>query len=484
MLVGLGVVAVASVLGATAGSARIVVFAVVLVVCGLALANARPVVWIALAITVTWTSRLLTTAGLAPRFLDFLDFPLVVAAVCSAGFAYLSGTDRLPADSGRIGRRLLLVAFVMTVSWAFNDWAEPQRLPAGLVLTLQPFLLLVAVVVAPLSRREQRLLVALAVAVLTVQLPFSLLAIAGGASGDAVKGTLLGTGAGHHVSAAGLALAFFLLLGLRVRRSILIPFGAAALFVMSVGDAKQVLFALPLALLVLGFTQRRVVSGRSALAGGVAGVVMAGGALFALLTYQSSEYAFDFIDRSVTDRTGKVAVVSVLWEDLLESPQTLVFGLGPGESVSRFSFLTTPELTKAGSPVALLGLHPSRGAERYAAVAAEGPYVGGNTSFASAQSSAMGIVGDYGLAGAAAFLAMLAAVIGALRRCADRGLRAAALASWTLLAPLAVVFDWLEQPPFTLAVLLVTGLALRPARPDPDTLPAVHAPPVPTEGTR
>jgi len=26
---------------------------------------------------------------------------------------------------------------------------------------------------------------------------------------------------------------------------------------------------------------------------------------------------------------------------------------------------------------------------------------------------------------------------------------------------LAVVFDWLEQPPFTLAVMIITGLALR-----------------------
>ncbi|MGH2885890.1 MAG: hypothetical protein ACRDPA_24885, partial [Solirubrobacteraceae bacterium] len=53
------------------------------------------------------------------------------------------------------------------------------------------------------------------------------------------------------------------------------------------------------------------------------------------------------------------------------------------------------------------------------------------------------------------------AVIGALLRAEDRRLRSSALASWALLLPLAVVFDWLEQPPFTLAVMLITGLALR-----------------------
>ena len=39
-------------------------------------------------------------------------------------------------------------------------------------------------------------------------------------------------------------------------------------------------------------------------------------------------------------------------------------------------------------------------------------------------------------------------------------LASAALAGWAMVLPLAAVFDWLEQPPFTLILATVTGLAL------------------------
>jgi hypothetical protein len=189
-------------------------------------------------------------------------------------------------------------------------------------------------------------------------------------------------------------------------------------------------------------------------------VLMAGVAVYGLATYAASGTAVDFIDRSTTNDTGKLAAANALWVDLQASPDDLLLGLGPGESVSRFAFLTTPGLFKEGSPVALLGLSESRGAAKYDAIAFSGPFTG-KSSFTSAQSSAMGILGDYGLLGSLAFAALVLAVLAALRHASDRPLRSAASAAWALLLPLAVVFDWLEQPPFTLAVFLITGLVLR-----------------------
>lgn len=451
---------VAAVLGVNATSNTTLVFATVVLISALPLINSRPVTWIALAVALPWTSRLLTTIGGAPRFLDFMDFPLVLVAFLFAGVRYLDSDRRLTPAQRKIGRRVLIVAVVIALSWAFNDLAEPQRLVAAWVLALEPFLLLMAIVVAPMTVRERRMLLVLTTTLLCGQLAFSLMEILSGARSDAVKGTLLSAGAGHHVSAGGLALGFFILAKQRVPKLLTAAYGALALFVMVVSDAKQVLFVLPLALLVLGMSGWKRGRGASMVGGLLAGVVMAGTAVYALLTYQASTTAFHFIDRAAANDTGKFAVAQALWTDVSSSAAGLVFGLGPGETVSRFAFLTTPGMFKTGSPVALLGLHESRGAKHYDAIAFSGPFTG-KSSFTSAQSSALGILGDYGLAGVLAVGALILVVIGALRRAEDRRLRSSALASWTLLLPLAVVFDWLEQPPFTLAVVVITGLALR-----------------------
>ena len=237
-------------------------------------------------------------------------------------------------------------------------------------------------------------------------------------------------------------------------------FGIGALVVMVVADAKQVLFLVPLALVVLALSiqQRRGLG--STVKDVLAGLVMASIAGFAIFSYSASQVAFEFIDNSVSNDTGKLAVAPAIASDIGQSPATLVFGMGPGESVSRFSFLTTPRLYKSGSPAVVLGLHDSRGADRYTAISQQGPFTG-DSSFTSPQSSVLDILGDYGLAGTLGFPVLIAVVIGGLRRAPDRRLAAAALASWTLLLPLAFLFDWLEQPPFTLAVMALSGLCLR-----------------------
>ncbi len=453
--------AVVAVLGGSSVEYTTVVFAAVMLVAALPLLNGRPVIWIALAITVPWTSRLLTTTGAAPRILDFLDFPLVLIAFLFAGVRFLDSGRRLTPPVRRICRYVLLATVIIALAWAFNNFDEPQRLIAGWVLALEPFLLLVAVVLAPMTVTERRRLLGLIVVLLCGQLVFSLAQIVlSGAVADEVKGTLLEAGAGHHVSAGGLAVGFFLLARQRVPKLLIGVVGALTLLVTVVADAKQVLFALPLALVVLAMSGWKRRTARSAVGGLVGGAVMAGASVFALLSYQATSAAFDFLDRASTNDTGKFAVLNALWTDIAASPHTFLFGFGPGETVSRFAFLTTPALFKEGSPVALLGLQPSTYAQTYDKIAFSGPFTG-ESSFTSAQSSALGILGDYGIAGLLTFAALILAVLIALLRCEDRRLRASALAAWTLLLPLALVFDWLEQPPFTLAVMLLTGLALR-----------------------
>jgi hypothetical protein len=452
--------AVVALLGTIATSSTTLVFAVVMLIAVLPLVNSRPVVWIALAFTITWTSRLLTVWGPLPRVVDFMDFPLVLVAFLFAGVRYLDSDRRLDKAQRRICRCVLLVSVVIALSWAFHNHDEPQRLVAGWVLALEPFLLLLAVLLAPMTDRERRMLLRLTLVLLCGQVLFSAAEFAAGGIDDDLKGTLLEAGAGHHVSAGGVAVGFFLLAKTGRSRLVVAGFGVVALADNILADAKQVLFVVPLALLVLGVTSVHRRSATSLVGGLIAGVLMAGVAVYGLATYAASGTAVDFIDRSTTNDTGKLAAANALWVDLQASPDDLLLGLGPGESVSRFAFLTTPGLFKEGSPVALLGLSESRGAAKYDAIAFSGPFTG-KSSFTSAQSSAMGILGDYGLLGSLAFAALVLAVLAALRHASDRPLRSAASAAWALLLPLAVVFDWLEQPPFTLAVFLITGLVLR-----------------------
>lgn len=186
----------AVVLGVNAASHTTLVFAAVMLVAALPLMNGRPVTWIALAITVVWTSRLLTVAGPAPRFVDFLDFVLVIVAFIFAGIRYLATDRRLPPAQQRICRRVMIVTVVIVLSWAFNDLGEPQRLIAGAVMALESFLLLIAVMVTPMTTRERRMLLILTITLLCGQIAFSAVQIASGGIHDQIKGTLLDAGAG------------------------------------------------------------------------------------------------------------------------------------------------------------------------------------------------------------------------------------------------------------------------------------------------
>lgn len=456
----LGVAVLAALLGLAVPTRPSLVVLAVVAISALPVLNARPAVLIGLTVAFPWISRLLTSVTPGSRILDFLDFPLVLLTLIVSLLAASRSRRRSHARRRTLGRRLGYCVAAVFLSWLFRDADQPQRLLGGLLLALEPFMLLLAVVVAPMTDRERRGLVRLLVVLLCGQIPFSLVSIASGHVADDVKGTLFGAGAGHHVSVGGTALGVFLLVALHVPKPVIGVVGAIALAIAATADAKQVLFALPLALFVLGITAR--VTGRLALVRGLfLGLVMATVAGYAIMSYQASSTALDFVDRSTTNRTGKVAVAEAMWQDLTAAPTLAAFGQGPGESVSRFAFLTTPEMARPGTPARALGLRPSRNADRYNEIAFSGPFTG-NSSFTSAQSSALGIVGDYGTLGLVAFSTLIAGLLTAVRRQHDNPLRPAALASWTLLLVLAVIFDWLEQPPFTLAVMLVTGLALGP----------------------
>jgi hypothetical protein len=412
--------------------------------------------WVGFAVASPWASRLLTEHGLAPRFFDFLDFPLCAAALATATLTFSENRRRLPLPTKRIVAWAGALAIVISASWLANP-TEPQRLAAGLVFALQPFLLIVALVLdpprPPARRRLERLLVVIVVA----QFPFALVQIQAKTSPDEVKGTLLGAGAGHHVMAGTLVLGLLVFTRMGWRRAALLGSAAITMAVVVQADAKQVLFLAPVGFLVAAVwptTDGTKQTGKRALSFAIGGI-----AIFGLLSYSATQIAFDFIDRTRESDGGKIAVAQAIARDTLGEPSHFALGYGPGQTVSRFAFLNTDLLVRrAGNPMELLGLSTAERAARYDAIASEGPFIG-RTSFTSPQSSVLGVLGDYGLLGVVAYGGLVVAVLRALRRTSSR-LAAGVAGGWAIALPLGMVFDWLEQPPFMLFLALATGLAV------------------------
>jgi hypothetical protein len=137
-----------------------------------------------------------------------------------------------------------------------------------------------------------------------------------------------------------------------------------------------------------------------------------------------------------------------------------VFGKGPAETVSRAAFITIDSQEDSFGGVALkpakIAVEAQTGARSVS---------GGGTSINSGVSSMLGVFGDLGLFGAFAYAGLFLSVLFAVWQKRSSA-AVAATVGWVMLAILGLVYDWWEQPPFTLFLAVLTGLALT-ASPSP-----------------
>jgi hypothetical protein len=226
-------------------------------------------------------------------------------------------------------------------------------------------------------------------------------------------------------------------------------------------DAKQVVLALPAMVIAGNWRGKRDVAFR------VSAVAVA---VVALLTVvPAGATARKFIDRSRGGQGGKEAAAATVLGSLKNDPSTLALGLGPAESVSRAAFMTTPLLLRENSPLHALGLSPATLAAEAQADAFDAS--GGGTSFDTGISSALGVVGDLGIAGGLIYASMIGYLFVALRR-SQRREAVPATCALALFAVLGLVYDWWEQPPFGIVVGLLVGLAIaQPSEPEDPTTP-------------
>jgi hypothetical protein len=352
---------------------------------------------------------------------------------------------------------LALLVLAVVVAWAFHQ-SEALRPVVYLALLGQPFAVIAALLLDPPSARLRTAMVRTLVLLVVVQIPLAIWQLHryGLSNPDEVQGTLSFAQAhGAHLVAGVLGVACVWLLASRRRRLTWWVLASAGVLLgeLIVADAKQVLLILPVGVVVAAWR-----SGRLSLA--VNGTLIAAALVLLVVIDPYSQDAVYRLQQARHGRNGKVETAKIVWRHLESDPRSIVFGKGPAETVSRAAFITIDSQEESFRGIALkpakIAVEAQTGARSVS---------GGGTSINSGVSSMLGVFGDLGLFGAFAYGGLFLSVLFAVwqKRSSEA---VAATAGWVMLAILGLVYDWWEQPPFTLFLAVLTGLALT-ASPSP-----------------
>lgn len=413
-----------------------------------------PVYWVTLAIATATLSRVAVVLG-APHFLNFAHFPLALGAFV---VALLKG--RSSPTAKRIGTCLWVFLAVNILSWAINDGEILRPILNWLVL-MQPFLLLYALLATPVTDRTTYLLWNLVLAIAFVQVPLGLwqrVFISKG-NPDLVQGTFMGSGTGAHVAGAVALLGALSLVckGAGSKSSHVRIFclaSAIPLFGMAVmADAKQVIVAFVPGLL---FAIVKITGIRPS-------TVILPIAFLCIILFASFHFYKPL--QKLGERglmsgglEGKRFALVTILSKMAETPGGWLLGLGPGNTVSRVALMTPGAQLDATSSISILGLKTAPVTRRLIAVST-GNWLWKSSSAWSAECSWFGLIGDLGLAGLAVYLWIL---VIAWMELGGGWLGSSAKGALLSMAVLGGVYSWLEEPGFTLLVVLVVGVAMRP----------------------
>ncbi len=457
-----GVAGVGALVGALVVVNPQVAFVATLVLLGAAALAAPAAYWTLAALVAALSFRGLVTLGVMPSVATFADIPLAWGALAAALLRRnLHRTSPPPVWVRHNLRWLVSLGAVVFASWAFSG-AELMRPILYLALLAEPFVLIAALVLDPPTPRARRVLIATTLVLVLIQVPIGLWQASTIGLADHVQGTLYGAGAGAHTMSAVVTVGAIWIAVTRRYRFLWRYAAVAALAVIPfLADAKQVIFALPAVLIVGRWrTPKDVLVRATAVAGAVAALV---------LLLPAGRTSVNFLEEARSGQGGKQQAAKVVWNAARSDPATAIFGQGPAETVSRAAFMTTDLLLRPDSPLRVLDLKPAQ-----VALEAQDSALrvsGGGSSFNSGLSSALGVFGDLGLIGFAVYAGLLGSVLLALRKTASpEGI--AAGAGLAMFAVLGLVFDWWEQPPFSVVLAILAGLALSEAFRDKGASPA------------
>ena len=430
---------------------------------GLALLEVPAGFWAIGAILAACLARVGTKFGL-PSFLNFAHFPLAVGGLV---VLLVKGANMTPlAKKLRLGLSILLV--ISFVSWAVND-GELLRPVLTYLVFMEPFLLLFILVAARPVAKVEKILRLMVLGLPLVQLPIGIwqyIAVAHG-NPDLVQGTFIGQGAGAHIAGGVALLGVFACISraamttsgkVRLQQGLL----AAAIFILPViADAKQaiVCFVPGLALLIL-------LSGTVKISKLIMPACFGSLLLYvAYLLYPPLQMVTD-TNLITKGLQGKIIGLNGVLQGISEAPGAGLVGVGPGNSVSRVALLTGGAQVKDDSPVARLGLKTAP-LTRELLHDDDTNYLSTTSSVWTVIASWSGLLGDLGYLGLATYLWMCCVIWRALAR-QGTWLGTAARAGMVMAALLGMIFSWLEEPGFTLALTSLMALALvQVKRPSP-----------------
>ncbi len=434
------------------------------------MARRSATIWVASAVSVAVLARGLVGLQLLPGYAQFAHVPLAWGA---AWVALTRGGGRSALAHRCVGL-LAVLGFAVVASTVLNQ-SQPLRGAAYLSILGEPIAILAALLVDPPDRRERTFLIRTCAALVAVQIPLAYAQAATRGFGDAVQGTLYGSGAGAHVMAGLVIVGAFWYIGHTRRAFSPVSMGILALMVgvILIADAKQVTFALPVVLIA-----QRTLSARSIVVG-----AMALAAVFAVVHFHTLNqgYAVRYVDRALSGDTGKEAAAKLIWNDATADISIFIFGQGPAETVSRTAYETVPAYQKAESSLHVLGLEPAKTAIEAEDLAVAAVKKTGRAtqvepfnldSFDSGVSSGIGLFGDLGLFGFLAYGVLLSTIFLRLRR-RKSAEALGAVSGFALLIILGFILDWWEQPAITLFLGTLAGLALTGESAEPTASPTV-----------
>lgn len=417
------------------------------VLLGVAALGAPTTYWIIAALITSFTFQGLTTIGLLPSLGTVLPIGVAWGALVVA--LLRRRAVPMPANARLYLRWLIAFSIVAIISGLFNH-VEILRPFLSIGLLGVPYVVLAAMLIDPPGARERSLVMKIAMGLVLLQIPIAYRQFVVHGGGDGVQGTFVSRGGGSGALAAVAVIGMVWLLSSRLTPLRLALAGMLAVLPF-ISDSKQVLFVLPIAVLATvpqGLTRGYLV--RSGLTVG----------MLAILIYvlPVGKVTLGYLHQDKTHGgTPKILVAHWLWNHARSDPVSLTLGKGPAETVSLAAYYTTPGFLSASSPFRALGLKPAVIAQEMDFLAYHGE--AGRSSYQSAISSALGVFGDFGLAGVVAYSGFLVTLLLALAgsRSAE-GI--AAMCAAALFALLGFIYGWWESPGLPTFVGVLAGVAL------------------------
>lgn len=413
-------------------------------------------VWIYITLAAAVCSRFFSAELHISSIINFFHYPLIFGAMFISLNSRYVHQSQIASSIGRGIMALLLFSFI---SWMINGGELLRPILTWLVFC-EPFLLIYVLLKNPPDLKVASKIWKYILVIMFIQIPICLYQAVVSGTGDPVRGTFTDCDSGAHVVGS------FTLCGSLIcvakgsleklqSRKIIWIIGAVLLFSISlVSDAKQSIVCFIPGLFIVIFACYGINKVKLLLPITIFTIVL----FCTFYFYQPFRtIAFSEIYYGLPNKMEESYIII---SKIGETPVAWIWGMGPGNTVSRVALLTSESvLLKEESAVSSLGLEISPITEEILTTT-----FSRSTAIASSAWSGLcswlGLIGDLGIIGVGIYLWMGWKLWQATKQGISSWEDSVARASLLLAGLLGFISVWLEEPGFMLTVAIIVGLAL------------------------